>query len=113
MLSTTLDSLLELEHWLYMYGGAQDASSKPQLSAFGRWQQHWLPPLVDVFCRGDGSHTRGLHYCLLDVCMLLLRWSQSHDSALPPAAAADALMSHLVGSCCSPAHQHSTHNLLC
>lgn len=74
-----------------------DGDAKPSLSAFGIWRKQWLPALVELFCRGEGSHARGLHYFLLDVCLMLLRWSTSAAAASPPPGDAGAmLIRHLV-----------------
>lgn len=72
--------------------------AKPEASCiFGRWYQQWMPALVDLFCQGEGPHTRGLHYFLMDVCIALLRWSQAPGApAHPPATAAATLLRHLV-----------------
>lgn len=81
-----------------------DADS-PQPSVFGRFAKDWFPAVMSaVLGRAEQAAEQGIHYLLLDACLMCLSWPDlfpaagKAGSALDPQVklAADSLMDYLV-----------------
>lgn len=74
----------------------QGSVTELEPSIFGRFASEWFPAMVDALIGGETDPRRdGIHYLLLDSCVMFLGWP-SLFPVPPRGGAAASLMNYLV-----------------